>query len=159
MEKKGEITKSKLYAIKARRLNPKQKALLVPEINILFNLVATKVNEDISKDVITPGVIFKINNISKNIINYLKVKIIFIKDGKPLDEQIMILADDENYIPGDSITPDISVYSKQPIKNIFDEHNLEAKVYISQTSPDNWKLYRYLDIRTRRSNDFLLINQ
>lgn len=150
LAKNGDTVKSKLCYLKAKKLDSKLDVPKNPNNKILFNLIATKINEDIERDILIPGIIFKFTNISKTAVTSLRAKIVFIKDDKTFSIKIITIADEANPIKGDSASSDISVYSDKLVKHIFDDHDLRVQVYISQVTSDEWKLFRNIDIERKR---------
>ncbi len=146
MELNGKKVKAELYRLKARKINAKLDIPDNPDKKILFSLIAIKINEDIDRDVLIPGIIFNLTNITDKVINNIKVKVIFYEGNKPFSTRVMNVADEEYPLQGDAKTSDISIYSNQPVRHVFDEHDLWAKVYVSQENPDKWKLFRNIPI-------------
>ncbi len=149
-ENEKDKAKSRLYYMKAKKLDVNLNIPENPDSRILFNLIATKVNEDMERDILIPGIIFNITNISKELIKNLKVKIIFIKDNKQLSMKIIKIADKKTPLKGDDKTSNISIYSDKTVRHVFDDHNLRIQVYISQKTPDKWKLFRNIPIIRKR---------
>ncbi len=145
-DKKGEKIKAELYRLKAKKINKKLDVPDNPDKKILFRLIAIKINEDIERDTLRPGIIFNITNITDKILNKIKVKVIFYEGNKPFNTKIISIANEEFPLKGDARTSDVSVYSDKFINHVFDEHDLWAKVYISQQEPDEWELFRNIPI-------------
>ncbi|HSA07563.1 MAG TPA: tetratricopeptide repeat protein [Candidatus Gastranaerophilales bacterium] len=150
LHENGDITKSKLYYLRAKKLDSKINIPENAEKQILFNLIATKINEDMDKDILIPGIVFKFNNITKDAINNLKVKIVFTENDKELSAKILTIATEKTPIKADAEASKISVYSDKPVKHVFDDHDLTAQIYISQQTPDEWKLLRKIEIIRER---------
>lgn len=149
-KQKGDKTTSDYYYSKAKKLDSAVDVPTNPDVRVLFSLVAIKVNEDIENDILVPGIIFKIINISEDVLDNVKVKVVFIKDKRPINTRVITVADEENTLKGDSYSNEISVFSQKPVKHIFDDHKLRVDVYISQSEDENWKLFRKVDIERQR---------
>jgi len=147
---KGNDVNAEYYYSKAKKLNSALDVPLNPDKKILFTLIATKLNEDADNDILVPGIIFKVINISKDIIDDLKIKVVFLKDGKPVSSEIVTIASKESPFKGDSESSEIGMYSNAPIKHVFDDHDLVVQVYVSQKSPKKWKLFRNIPITRER---------
>lgn len=146
MELNGEKVKAELYRLKAKKINAKLDVPDNPDKRILFSLVAIKVNEDIERDALIPGIIFNLTNITDEAIKDLKAKVVFYEGNKPFSTQIMNVANEDYPLEGDARTSDISIYSDKPVKHVFDEHDLWAKVYFYINDSKDWKLFRNIPI-------------
>lgn len=142
LAKKGDLTGSKYYYTIAQSISPKVKVPYAPDKHILVNLIATRYSENIDKDYIIPGVSFKIMNVSKDNIDYLKAKVVFLQDEKEYSKKIIDIATKESPIPSDQVTGTFDVYSPKSVPQVFSDHNIRIQIYISQKQPDNWKIYR-----------------
>ncbi len=142
----GDKIKAEYYYRKAKKLDSGLDVPLNPDNSILFSLVATKVNEDLENDLLVPGITFKLINITPDIIDNLRVKVVFLRNEKPISTQVFTIADKENALKGDSESPEINAYSNAPVKHVYDEHNLRVQIYISHYSPDKWKLFRNIRV-------------
>jgi len=140
--KNGDETAAQLYYNKARKLNTHAKIPYLSNNNIIVNLLAYKSSKDTNSLNYTPGISFKITNISKVKIPYLKVKIVFNFNGKEYSENSKEITTPETPIPAFSITSPINIYSAKPLSYEVDGSKLEIQIYISQQKPDKWKLYR-----------------
>jgi len=141
--KKGDKLTAKLYYDKAKSLSPN---IIIPYINdssIIVNLIAFRASKDENKQVYTPGISFKITNISKNEIKYIKAKIIFNVNGQKYSEETKDISTSQNPLSPFSITPLINVYSTKPLscEYQYSKPKVEVLIYISQ-QPDKWKIFR-----------------
>jgi len=151
-EKKGDDARARLYYRKAKKLDSNKNIPDNPDARLLFSLIATKINEDLDRDILIPGIIFSLTNITDKPIEKIKVKIVFKEDNKSISKQTITVADEENPLKGDSKTSDISIYSDRPVEHVFDDHDLMVQVYVSQGEKEKWKLYRNIPIiRNRKS--------
>lgn len=153
--KKGDLFKSRNnvieannYYLKAKKLNAVINAPYLSDKHIILSIVSARYNEDTERDIVIPGINFKIMNVSKDKINYLKVRIVFSDNGEYHSEDQVIIAEPGRPMEADAVTEIVSVFSPRPVFQVFAEHNIKAQIYISQRDPEEWKLYRnfYFDI-------------
>lgn len=150
LKAKGDDVNAEYYFKKAKKLDSGLKVPLNPDKRILFSLSATRVNEDMENDLLVPGISFKLINISPDIIEHLRVKVVFLNDGKPISTLVYTIADKQNSLNCDSSSSEVEVYSTAPIKHVFDNHDMRVQVYISQFDPDKWTLFRNIRIERER---------
>lgn len=158
MEKnKGDKVSAELYYTFAKKINSKTEIPINPENGIILNDVSAKCNEDIDKDILTPEITFKLRNIRKNAINYLKIKTVFLENNKPFNEVINTTVTSNSPLGSDSETQQINIFSLEPVQHVFDKHNLTAEIYISQENPDKWILFRRIHILSKTQADIPII--
>lgn len=145
--KNGDATTAELYYNKARKLSTHTKIPYLNDNNIIVNLLASKSSKDNNNLYYTPGISFKITNISKVKIPYLKVKVVFNLNGKEYSENVKEITTPEIPIPPFSITSAINIYAAKPLNYETDSSKIEIQIYISQQKPDKWKLYRITEFQ------------
>jgi len=153
---KGDKVSTELYYTWAKKLDSKLNVPINPNSLIILNNVATKCNENIDKDIIIPEVSFKLTNIGKNKINYLKIKVLFSENNKPFSQEIKILTSEKNPLSNNSSTSQINVFASKPVNYVLDKHDLQAQIYISQKNPDEWVLFRNLKIIWQMKHDIII---
>ncbi|MFH0702113.1 MAG: tetratricopeptide repeat protein [bacterium] len=156
LKQQKDETTAKYYYDKAKKLNPSINIPYIPDENILVNLIATKCSESIEKDTLIPGVSFKIINISKEKIDYLKVKVVFLENEKPYSEKIEIIATPKKFLNPNTTTSNINLFSQKPLQHVFDSHNIKIQIFVSQKNPDKWKLYRNAYFVRKRDSKIIL---
>ncbi len=114
--------------------------------------------KNIDKDILVPEISFKLTNISKDKVKNLKVKIVFLENNKPFSEEIKVVAMENKPLNNDSSTPQINIFAAQPVNYALETHKLQAKIYISQKSPDEWTLFRNINIVWEPKSDIILKN-
>ncbi|MEI8389933.1 MAG: hypothetical protein WCG23_08625 [bacterium] len=154
-ESQGDKITAELYYTLANKLKPKTNIQMNPDNRIILNNVEAKCNENIDKDILIPEISFKLSNISKDTINYLKIKINFLENNKPFSEQVQTLATEKQPLNKDSSTSQINIFSSKPVNYVLDKHNLLAQIYISQKTPDKWVLFRNVKIVWEIKSDVL----
>ncbi len=155
LESNGDKVKAELYRFKAKKLSAKPGIVQNPDSSIILSLIAIKINQDLERDTLIPGVIFRITNITGKAISQINAKIVFYEGNKPFSTKLINIANEEHPLKGDAKTPDISVYAGHPIKHVLDEHDLWAKIYISRENPEKWKLFRNVPIIQERKSIFV----
>ncbi len=146
LQEKGDKVAAELYYTRAKKVDSKANVPINPDGSIIIYDLETKCNGNIDKDMFIPQISFKLTNISKDKINYLKIKIVFMENENIFSEEIQTIATEKNPLKEDSTTDQINIFSSEPVNYVFDEHNLLAQVYISQKEPDNWVLFRNVKI-------------
>jgi|GEM_PF-1903526 len=139
--KSGDKLAAKLYYEKAKKLDSKIKIPSIEDNRVIVNLLASKSSNNSDKHLYTPGISFKITNISKSKLEYLKAKVVFNVNDKKYSEEIREISNKKNPLSPSSSTSVINIYSSKPVSNIFGSPNGEIFIYISQ-QPDKWKLFR-----------------
>jgi len=153
----GDKVSAELCYMLAKKLDSKLNAPMNPDNRIIINNLAAKCNENIDKDILIPEISFKLSNISKNKIKYLKIKIIFLENNKPFSEEILTVATEKKPINNDSSTSQINIFASKSVKYVYDKHNnLQAQIYISQKMPDKWALFRNLKIIRELKSDIII---
>jgi len=155
-KEKGDKVSTELYYTLAKNLDTKLNVPMNPDNRIIINNLVAKCNENIDKDILIPEISFKLSNISKNKIKYLKIKVVFLENTKPFSEEVITLASVEKPINNDSSTSQVNIFSSKPVNYVFDKHNLQAQIYISQNTPDKWVLFRNLKIVWELKSDILI---
>jgi len=150
--KKGDKVTSELYYTMAKKLNPALKVPFNPDKRLVLNIISTRYNQNIDKDILTPGITLKVTNISNEKISDIKIKVIFKESNIPISEVINIIANSKKALDKDSSTQEINILSTKILNHIFDEHNLTAQIFISQQTPDKWVLYRNLSIQKEKNS-------
>jgi hypothetical protein len=100
-----------------------------------------------SRNVVIPGITFKITNLSKKDIPYLNTKIVFLNETEFFSETVIPVISENNPLTPGSVTASVQAFSPDPIVDIFENYNYRAQIYVSQKKPDEWHLYRNTDIR------------
>ncbi len=155
-KKKGDKVSAELYYTLAKKLKPGLNVPMNPDNRIIINILAAKYNEDIDKDILVPGINLKLTNISSEKINSLKLKVVFLDDNKPFSEEIKIIATEKNPLNNDSSSPELNIFSSKSLNHVFDKHNIIARIYISQKSPDKWTLFRNVNIIKENTSDIII---
>lgn len=142
--KEGKPGEAELIYKKIKILNPNSH---IPSINmdklILVNLTSTKYNADPDKDVFIPGLSLRVTNIGKDKINYLKAKIVFLKEnGKNFSEIIQQISSQNAPLEQDKTSSEITIFSPKSLEGAFVSHDIQIQVYLSQKQPDKWRLFR-----------------
>jgi tetratricopeptide (TPR) repeat protein len=140
--KNGDKTAAELYYTRAKKINPQLKVDMLADNQIIVNLIATKSNKNQLDDLYTPGVSFKITNISKQEIKLLKTKVIFNIHGKKFSERICKVIAPDNPLPAYSISSPVNIYSPVPVSTMVLNPSMEIFIYISIGDNGKWKLYR-----------------
>lgn len=147
--KKGDMAKdqgdnvlSAYYYNKVKSLEPKSNIPYITDKHLIITVLAVRYNENLDDDIITPGISFKIMNVSKNPVKNLKVKVAFFDDNKLYSETIQTIADSVSLMEPDAVTNAISIFSQKPVPQVFSTHNINARIFLSQDKIDKWKLYR-----------------
>ena len=155
-KEQGNELLSEYFYSKAKKISSRIKIPEITDKQLILVLLSARYSENIERDTITPGISFKIMNVSKDPVTYLKVKCVFLDKNKFIDEDLIMIADSKNKIYPNEISPVISSFSPTPINQVFSNHAIQVQIYISQSDPDHWKLYRniYLD---KRSNSSLVV--
>ena len=156
LKKKGDKVSAELYYTWAKKLDSRSNVPMNPDSRIIINNLAAKCNENRDKDILIPEISFKLSNISKNKINYLKIKIVFLENNKPFSQEMKIIASEKKPLSNDSSTSQINIFASKPINYILDKHNLQAQIYISQKNPDEWILFRNIKIIWKMKSDIIL---
>ncbi|MDD3014449.1 MAG: tetratricopeptide repeat protein [Candidatus Gastranaerophilales bacterium] len=139
--KNGDKTTAKFYYERAKKLNPQVKIPQINDSNIIVNLIVSKFSNDVDKQQYSPGISFKISNISKNKIEYLKAKVVFNVDGKKYSEEIKEISTLKSPLAPSSVTPAININTSKPLSYEYKNPKVEIQIYISQQNPDSWKLF------------------
>lgn len=148
----GDKVHADFYRMKAKKIDSTVEVPTFTSKKLIFSLIATRVNEDIDRDVLIPGIIFKLTNISKNALTDVKAKVVFMDGGKPFSTKIVTIASDESPLEGDKATQDISVYSDEPVKYVLDDHDLRVQVFLSQSDSSDWKLFKNIKVERNRKS-------
>lgn len=156
LKEKGDKVSAELYYTRAKKFDSKLNILMNPDSRIIINNLSTKCNENIDKDILIPEISFKLTNISKDKINQLKIKVVFLENNKPFSEEIKTIASDKNPLTNDASTPQINIFSSEPVNYVLDKHNLLAQIYISQKTPDKWVLFRNVNIVWEMNSDITI---
>ena len=98
---KGDKVSEEFYYAWAKKLDSKLNIPMNPDSRIIIDNLAAKCNENINKDILIPEVSLKLTNISKNKINYLKIKVVFLENNKPFSEEIKTLTSEKNPLNND----------------------------------------------------------
>lgn len=145
----GDNLNSKYCYMLAKKAQPNEALKSVQYNDIIVNVVSTKFNEDFSGKNVTPGISFKIMNISKDKINYLKSKIVFYEGNKKISETVKEIASKDSPIKGDGITPQIVAFSPTSLnKDEINKEDYRVQIFLSKIYPDKWELYRNSHIIT-----------
>lgn len=150
---KGDKVSAELHYTLAKNLNTEADIPINSESRIILNILSAKCNEDIEKDILIPEIKFRLRNISKDKITDIKIKTVFLKNGKPFSEKINIIATETNPLNSDANTEEIDIISSKPVKYVFDNHNLTAQIYISQEKNYEWTLFRKIRILAGNQSD------
>ena len=153
LKEKGDKVSAELYYTRAKKFDSKLNIFMNPDSRIIINNLSAKCNENIDKDILIPEISFKLTNISKDKINQLKIKVVFLENNKPFSEEIKTIVSDKNpLMPASSPSP-LNLFSSEPVNYVLDKHNLLAQIYISQKTPDKWVLFRNVNIVWEMNSD------
>lgn len=155
-KEKGDKVSAELYYTRAKKLDSKLNIFINPDNKIILNNLSAKCNENIDKDILIPEISFKLSNISKDKINQLKIKVVFLENNIPFSEEIKTVASDKNPLNNDSSTSLINIFASKPVNYVLDKHNLLAQIYISQKTPEKWVLFRNVKIVWEMNSDIIL---
>ena len=143
----NNTVKAKYFYILAKQLNPDTKIPFNKEGKLIINIVSTNFTENGDGEHIYPGISFRIGNIDKNSLNYLKARVVFGYKSKILGESEKIIADKDNPLAADGYSSIIKIFSPNTIEKYNDDKNVVIKIYASVDSPDKWVLYRTADMK------------
>lgn len=129
---------AKVYKCKS---NVKIDMSYLPDKNFFINILGIKYNYNEDQDTIIPGISFRISNIGKQPIKYLKLKSVFMINDEELNSVAKPIIDNKSLLDIDSTTPITNLFSSKPIEKQYLK-DLTVKILVSQSYPDKWKLFR-----------------
>ena len=127
----------------AKNINSDKNIPNYNETPVWINIISTKFNEDDNGKNCIPGISFKVVNVTKDKINYLNSKVVFLKGDSVFSEKVQQIATEETPISADSITSVISVFSEKSVDEMAGLKYYNVKIFLSLKKPDEWRLYRY----------------
>lgn len=158
-KKNNDLLGAEYFYEKGKKYNPNLKTPFKPYKPVILSITSKNLRPNYSKDILTPMVAFTITNISKENIDYLKAGVVFSVNGKPLSQEDRIISDAKTPLKPKEKSKAQSVFSSVPISSIFDNSSVEIKIFLSQQKPDEWRLYRSLYLKPRKSDDVILQSQ
>ncbi|HBH17785.1 MAG TPA: hypothetical protein DDX14_02350 [Cyanobacteria bacterium UBA9579] len=141
-KERGDETQARYYYHLANKIDSTTRIPYITDKHIILTLLAARYNENIDRDTVLPGISFRLMNVSKETIDYLRVKVVFYDNGKLWSEETIRIAEQGAPMLPDAVTEIMNTYSRNPMSHVFADHDIKVQVFISQSEPDNWKLYR-----------------
>ncbi|OGI04983.1 MAG: hypothetical protein A2104_00075 [Candidatus Melainabacteria bacterium GWF2_32_7] len=139
---RGDAAQTQYYYHLANKVSLTTQIPYITDKHIILTLISARYNENIDRDTVIPGISFKIMNVSKAKVHYLKAKVVFSDNEKIWSEEVIRIAEPGSPMLPDAITETINTYSTTPMLHVFADHDIKVQIYLSQSEPDNWKLYR-----------------
>jgi len=148
-QEQGDFKKAKWYFYKSRNIASSQPVLYQGNNKILLNVLRTNFSHDKNKNGIIPSIEFNIINLNTKPIDYLKTKVIFIYDNQKISEVAKVIVDEKEPILPDNKTLPIGILADRSIEDFNTDKNMRIEIYLSDTTPDKWVLYRntFVDLK------------
>lgn len=151
--KKNKYDEAKKAFEKAQEVNP---SIIIPA-ELLYSIAISDIKTNLTSkkdsDMTYPSVSFLLKNKGKDKIDFLKVKVLFIQNGKEITKVEKILVSQQNPLGTDKSTENISITSPIGLKGLKKQDLLQAKLYLSYNSESDWKIARAFMLSSDKIKD------